>query len=146
MAKEQTIFIGIVVVIVAITLGVFYMNGMLFPASQLAGGQGHGSNLTFTAQAVSDENYLTFRFIPAVIMPGPVTATYQVQKDGKAVISDKKTFDSVTPDNPIEITIKRSDNGTYTAIMLLSDKGKNLLHQSSTSWYGSNATFSTTGY
>ena len=76
-------------------------------------------------------------------MPGPVTATYQVQKDGKALISDKKTFESVTPDNPIEIAIKRSDNGTYTAIMLLSDKGKNLLHQSSTSWYGSNATFST---
>jgi hypothetical protein len=143
MAKEQVIFIGIVAVIVAITLGVFYMNGMLLPASQPAGGQVPGSNLTFTAQAVSDADYLTFRYIPAVIMPGPVTATYQLQKDGKAVISDKKIFDSVTPDNPIEIAIKKSDNGTYTTIMVLSDKGKNVLHQSSTSWYGSNATFST---
>ncbi|MEI7433624.1 MAG: hypothetical protein WCJ93_05150 [Methanomicrobiales archaeon] len=143
MEKEQGIFIGIVAVIVAVTLGLFYMNGMILPGSLQTGGQAVGSNLTFTAQVVSDENYLTFRYIPAVIMTGPVTATYQVQKDGKVLFSDKKIFDSVTPDNPIEIAMKRSDNGTYTMIMLISGKGKNLLHHSTTSWYGSNATSST---
>ena len=48
----------------------------------------------------------------------------------KHVINDKKIFESVTTDNPIEIAMKRSDNGTYTMIMLISDKGNNLLHKS----------------
>jgi hypothetical protein len=143
MDKQNVLFIGIVALIVVITLGFLYVNGTLFPASLQIGGKTDVSNLTFKAEAVPDGNYLTFRYIPSVNMTGPVTATYQVQKDGKAIINDKKIFESVTPDNPIEIVMKQSDNRTYTMIMLISDKGKNLLHKSSTSWYGSNATYST---
>ena len=143
MEKQHAIFIGIVVFIVAITLGLFSMNGMMAPESPRTGGLAGASNLTFRAEAVSDGNYLTFRYIPASNMTGPVTATYQVQKDGKALFSDKKIFESVMPDNPIEIVMNRSDNGTYAMIMMISDKGKNNVHTSITTWHGSNATYST---
>lgn len=143
MEKQNAIFIGIVVFIVAITIGLFFMNGMMVPALPQAGGLAGASNITFRAEAVSDVNYLTFRYIPVANMTGPVTATYQGQKDGRTLFSDKKIFESVMPDNPIEIVMKRSDNGTYTMIMLISDKGKNNVHTSITAWYDSNATYST---
>ena len=143
MQKQNLIFIGIVVLIIAITLGLFYTNGMMFPAALQTGRQADTSNLTIRAEAVTDGNYLTFRYIPAMNITGPVTATYQAQNDTRAIFTDKKIFDSVTPDNPVEIAMKRSDNGTYTMVMLISDQGKNNIHASTTTWYGSNATFST---
>ena len=143
MDKQNSIFIGIVAIIVIFAIGLFYMNGMMFPDSTKTGGQADTSNLSFRAETAVDASYLTFRYIPAGSISGPVTATYQAQKDSKALFSDKKIFASVSPDNPIESALKMSDNGTYTMIMLLSDKEKDLVHQSSTSYYGSNATSST---
>jgi len=143
MEKQNIIFIGIAVFIVAIALGLFYVNGMMFPASPQTRGQEDVSNLTFRAEAVLEDNYLTFRYIPATSITGPVTATFKAQQDTKALFTDKKIFESVTPDNPIEIAMKKSDNGTYSMIMLISDRGNNLVHTSTTTWYGSNATYST---
>ena len=143
MEKQNVIFIGIVVLIIAITLGLFYTNGMMFPPALQTGGQADTSNLTIRAEAVTDGNYLTFRYIPAMNITGPVTAMYQAQNDTRAIFTDKKIFESVTPDNPVEIAMKRSDNGTYTMVMLISDQEKNNIHASTTTWYGSNATFST---
>ena len=64
MEKQYVIFIGIVALIVAITLGFFYVNGTLFPASLETGGKTDVSNLTFKAEAVPDGNYLIFRYTP----------------------------------------------------------------------------------
>jgi hypothetical protein len=141
MDKQNIIFIGVVAVIVIFAFGLFYMNGMMFTNS----GQtvkGDAANLTFRVETAVDNSYLTFRYIPAGTISGPVTATYQTQKDSKVLFNDQKIFATVSPDNPIEIALKMSDNGTYTMIMLISDKGKNLVHQSSTTYYGSNATSS----
>lgn len=139
MEKQNVIFIGIVVVIVVISLGLSYMSGMMFPAEPQAG----ASNHPIKAEVVADGNYLTFRYIPNDSMTGPVTAIYQVKNDTKTLFNDKKIFESVTPDNPIEIALKKSDNGTYTMMMLISDKRDNTVHTSITTWYGSNASFST---
>ena len=128
MEKQFLVFIGIVAVIVAISLGFFLVNGTLFPTLEV-GGTTEVSNLSFKASAVPDGNYLIFRYTPSANVTGPFTATYQVQKDAKAIINDKKIFESVTPDNPIEIVIKQSDNGTYSMIMLITDNEKNLLHK-----------------
>jgi len=139
MEKQYAIFTGIVALIVAITLIFFYMNGMMFPTSLQKGGQGFTSNPTFKAETSLDGNYLTFRYTPDVNITGPVTTAYQVQKDAKVLFNDKKIFESVSPDNPIEIALNMSGKGNYTVIMLISDKEHNLLHQSSTSWPGVNA-------
>ena len=139
MEKQYAIFIGIVAIIVAITLVFFYMNGMVFPTSLQTGGQGVTSNPTFKAETSLDGNYLTFRYTPDVNITGPVTAAYQVQKNAKALFNDKKIFESVSPDNPIEIVLNMSDKGNYTVIMLISDNEHNLLHQSSTTWSGVDA-------
>jgi hypothetical protein len=143
MEKQNILFIGIAVFIIAIALGLFYMNGMLSTASPQTRGQEDVSNLSFRAEAVSDDNYLTFRYIPATSMAGPVTVVFKAQEDTKALFTDKKIFESVTPDNPIEIAMKKSGNGTYSMIMLISDRMNNLVHMSTTTWYGSNATYST---
>lgn len=143
MEKQNVIFIGIVVIIVIIAFGLFYSNGMMFPAQLQNSGQPGTKPPSFRAETAVEDSFLTFRYIPDGNISGPVTATYQAQKDSKVLFSDKKVFASASPDNPIEIALKTSDNGTYTMIMLISDKGKNLVYQSSTSWYGSNATSST---
>jgi hypothetical protein len=143
MEKQNVIFIGIVVIIVIIAFGLFYSNGMMFPAQSQNLGQSDSNHPSFRAETAVEDSFLTFRYIPDGNISGPVTATYQAQKDSNVLFSDKKTFASASPDNPLEITLKISDNGTYTMIMLISDKGKNLVYQSSTSYYGSNATSST---
>ena len=132
MERQFALFIGIVALLVAITLGFFYVNGTLFPVSPQTGGPGDVSNITFRSEPVTDENYLTFRYIPSANLTGPVTAVYQVQKDARAIISDKKIFESVTPDNPIEIVVKRSGNGTYSIIMQMTDGKGHILHKSTT--------------
>ena len=143
MEKQTVTFFCVAVIIVAVALGLFYVNGMMFPASPQTRGQEDVSNLTLRAEAVSDNNYLIFRYIPATNMTGPVTATFKAQQDTRVLFSDKKIFESVTPDNPIEIAMKKSDNGTYFMMMLISDRGNNIVHTSTTTWYGSNGTFST---
>jgi hypothetical protein len=143
MEKQNVIFIGIVIIIVVIAFGLFYSNGMMFTSQSQNGGQSDLKSPSFRAETAVEDSFLTFRYVPDGNITGPVTATYQAQKDSKVLFSDKKTFASASPDNPIEIALKMSDNGTYTMIMLISDKGKNLIYQSSTSWYGSNATSST---
>lgn len=140
MEKQYQVFIGIIVVIVAITVVLFYMGGTSVSQPGRNVSSGDNSHYSFSADTYTDEKYLTFRYTPDTNITGPVTATYQVEKDNMALIRDKKIFESVSPGNPIEIVIKKSENGTYTTIMLISDGGKNLLHKSSTSWYASNAT------
>ncbi|MCX6698616.1 MAG: hypothetical protein NTV68_01610 [Methanomicrobiales archaeon] len=103
MEKQNVIFIGIVMFIIVITIGLFYTNGMMFPAVLQARGQADASNLSIRAEAVSDGNILTFRYIPAMNITGPVTATYQAQNDTRAIFTDKKIFESVTPDNPVQV-------------------------------------------
>jgi hypothetical protein len=142
MEKQNVIFIGIVVIIVIIAFGLFYSNGMMFPAQSQNTRPSDPTPPSFRAETAVEDSFLTFRYIPEGNISGPVTATFQAQKDSKVLFSDKKTFASASPDNPIEIALKTSDNGTYTLIMLISDKGKNLVYQSSTSWYGSNGTSS----
>ncbi|MCU0629905.1 MAG: hypothetical protein MUF37_01975 [Methanoregulaceae archaeon] len=142
MEKQNAIFIGIVAIIIIFLFGLFYLNGMMFPDSKQTG-QTDAAKLSFSVETAVDDAYLTFRYVPAGTISSPVTATYQAQKDSKVLFNDQKTFASVSPDNPIEIAMKMSDNGNYTMIMLISDKGKNLVHQSSTTYYGLNQTSST---
>ncbi len=144
MEKQNAVFIGVVVIIVTIALGLSYMNGLMFSAVVQPGDQADTSNHIFRVEVVSGGNYLTFRYIPSVSMTGPVTAMYQAKNETSTLFSDKKIFGSVTPDNPIEIAMKKSDNGTYTMTMMISDKRNSIVYTGNTMWYGSNATFFTT--
>ena len=93
-------------------------------------------NLTFTVQAADEGNYTVFRYTPSANITGPVSTAYEVMQGTNRIISDQKIFDSVSQDNPIEISLKKQ-NGTYAVLMLIAGPDTNIVHKSMTTWDGS---------
>jgi hypothetical protein len=140
MDKQYLIPVGIIILVVALIIGLFFMNGMLVPAPVPGSSQNGAENLSFRPETVTETKYVTFRYIPDHNSTGPVNVMYQVQKDSQTVINDKKIFESVTPENPIEISLARPVNGTYSMSMQISDRKGNPFHKSITVWNASNST------
>jgi hypothetical protein len=87
-------------------------------------------NLTFTASAVPDAKLITFTYLPNTAISETVTAAYELRKDNKTLFMDRKTFDSVSPKNPIQIAFPNGGQATYTMYMLIGDNNQHYIHKS----------------
>jgi hypothetical protein len=88
---------------------------------------GDVSHSTFRQEITRDGNNSTFRFIPLVNVTGPLIVTYQMQEKGEAFISDKKIYNSVTSDNPVEIVVKQPSK-LFSMSVVISDKEGHIIY------------------